>query len=550
MRERSERLFEALSEISEQKIDEASPSDRTSRSRWKKWGVLAAALVLVVGVGSQILPRLGGNAGGNGAGRTGEDGASVFMSYAGPVFPLILKEEDSAVTAEREITLDFAPWVPVWWSNQKEADSREGLTPEQRQEVLDNYNEWYPEGGRWRSSTDIQVTDAYTLTNTSAQDRTVSVLCPFVSSFQELDEHWPALTADGQVLETALHAGQFSGGYQGPWGGTLFTEAEPGSMNLMYANSWTDYKDLIDDTDYLENALEDWPDFSGVPVIVYEFTDPWGPEEDEKAGIPNPTLRNSFDLDYSRTIVLSYGFNGTSRDLEKGWMDKQFSIPVPGAVDDGMPRYLIVVGEDIGPIQTQGYPTGGWDTKETVEAGVTVKRYETDLEDILRTVLRQRYDRNYEGWDARSQDFELYFGLMKDQLLVHGVLAKDPMERYGVGSLEDLDAYALDRIFYLEAQVTIPAGGSVTLTAEMTKEGSYDFYCAHTKNRDVYGYDTVTRLGSNLTCTGQTAVLEDRGQIEIVRQNFGFDLENGINEVALDPDQEHYYLEVKRLSEE
>lgn len=321
-------------------------------------------------------------------------------------------------------------------------------------------------------------------------------------------------------------------------------------MNLMYANSWTDYKDLIEDTDYLENALEDWPDFSGVPVIVYEFTDPWGPEEDEKAGIPNPTLRNSFDLDYSRTIVLSYGFNGTSRDLEKGWMDKQFSIPVPGAVDDGMPRYLIVVGEDIGPIQTLGYPTGGWDTKETVEAGVTVKRYETDLEDILRTVLRQRYDRNYEGWDARSQDFELYFGLMKDQLLVHGVLAKDPMERYGVGSLEDLDAYALDRIFYLEAQVTIPAGGSVTLTAEMTKEGSYDFYCAHTKNRDVYGYDTVTRLGSNLTCTGQTAVLEDRGQIEIVRQNFGFDLENGVNEVALDPDQEHYYLEVKRLSEE
>ena len=106
MRERSERLFEALSKISEQKIDEASPSDRTSRSRWKKWGVLVAALVLVVGVGSQILPRLGGNAGGNGAGRTGEDGASVFMSYAGPVFPLILKEEDSAVTAEREITLD------------------------------------------------------------------------------------------------------------------------------------------------------------------------------------------------------------------------------------------------------------------------------------------------------------------------------------------------------------------------------------------------------------------------------------------------------------
>ncbi|MCI9352323.1 MAG: hypothetical protein HFF58_03615, partial [Lawsonibacter sp.] len=98
---------------------------------------------------------------------------------------------------------------------------------------------------------------------------------------------------------------------------------------------------------------------------------------------------------------------------------------------------------------------------------------------------------------------------------------------------------------YLEAQVTIPAGGSVTLTAEMTKEGSYDFYCAHTENRGVYGYDMVTQLGSNLACTGQTAVLEDRGQIEIVRQNFGFDLENGIDRVELDSSAEHYYLEVK-----
>lgn len=40
------------------------------------------------------------------------------------------------------------------------------------------------------------------------------------------------------------------------------------------------------------------------------------------------------------------------------------------------------------------------------------------------------------------------------------------------------------------------------------------------------GYDMVTGLGSNLIFTRQTASLEDRGQIEIVRQNFGFDIEN------------------------
>ena len=45
------------------------------------------------------------------------------------------------------------------------------------------------------------------------------------------------------------------------------------------------------------------------------------------------------------------------------------------------------------------------------------------------------------------------------------------------------------------------------------------------------GYDMVTGLGSNLIFTGQTARLEDRGRIEIVWQNFGFDIENGVNEV-------------------
>lgn len=103
----------------------------------------------------------------------------------------------------------------------------------------------------------------------------------------------------------------------------------------------------------------------------------------------------------------------------------------------------------------------------------------------------------------------------------------------------------MKRVFYLEAEVTVPAGGSVRLTAETLKEGSCDYHCAHTENQGVYGYDMVTRLGSNLACTGQTAVLEDRGQIEIVRQNFGFDPERGVTLVELDPNQEQYYLEVK-----
>jgi len=94
----------------------------------------------------------------------------------------------------------------------------------------------------------------------------------------------------------------------------------------------------------------------------------------------------------------------------------------------------------------------------------------------------------------------------------------------------------------------IPAGTSVKLDAEFEKKPSFDFDCI-TENKGISGYDLVTKLGSNLTFTGQTTKLEDRGQIEIVRQNFGFDLANGINEVELDLNEPHYYLEVRTKKE-
>lgn len=83
------------------------------------------------------------------------------------------------------------------------------------------------------------------------------------------------------------------------------------------------------------------------------------------------------------------------------------------------------------------------------------------------------------------------------------------------------------------------------LNAVFEKAPSFDHSCTDTENKGISGYDLVTELGSNLSFAQQTAKLEDRGQIEIVRQNFGFDLANGIKEVVLDLNKPHYYLEVK-----
>ena len=165
----SERLLEAMNSLPDATLEENVPGAAGKKRRWKKWAALAACLcvvVLGVGVFTGYIPLLGGRAG---QGGSGSDGASVFMSYAGPVFPLTLGEENDAIEAERNVTLDFEPWVPVWISNREEADSRTWLTEAERQEVLELYNEHYPEGGQYKSSTDILVTDAYMLTNTSAE---------------------------------------------------------------------------------------------------------------------------------------------------------------------------------------------------------------------------------------------------------------------------------------------------------------------------------------------------------------------------------------------
>jgi hypothetical protein len=154
-----------------------------------------------------------------------------------------------------------------------------------------------------------------------------------------------------------------------------------------------------------------------------------------------------------------------------------------------------------------------------------------------------------ESETAESVDFELYYGTFCDYLTTVGPLAEDGAERYSAGFLWDTEFDGVNRVFYLEAEVTIPAGESVTLSAQLQKSASYDFYCSGSGNRGVCGYDMVTELGSNLNCTEQRATLLDRGQIEIVRQNFGFDLEKGVTTVTLDPEAEHYYLEVKRAGE-
>ena len=540
----ADQLLDLIGEVKDEHVLDADAPPKKSRT-FLKWAALAACFVLAVSIGAGLLRML--PIGGARAGGAGHEEGSVFLSYAGPVFPLTLTEENAAVSASRDVTLDFSPWEPVWISNEEEAASHTDLTDEERQQVLDDYNEWFPEGGYYEYSSDILVTDRYTLTNSSDTDQTVSVLYPFASSLGALASLRPTLSRNGVELETKLHAGSYAGGFEGAWGSG--NEAE-GSVNLRQLRSWEGYAALLENGTYLEQAMGEFPDFSNVPVTVYTLTDPWGPEQNKKAGLPNPSIRVMFSLDYSKTQVLSYGFNGGLWDTEKGVMGKSFSIPQKDERGYGKAYYLLVIGDDIENLTAQGYVTGGWDTKETIDAGVTITRSESDLESSLRMLAELDEQDGAVSQPHPAEAFELYFGLLKEHLLSYGVLSSDPVERYENGNFEGMhDVQSVARVFWLEAEVTVPANGSVTLEASARKESSFDFACADTENKGVKGFDLVTKLASNLTFTGQTAHLESRGQIDIVRQNFGFDPENGVLDVPLDENTPHYYLEVRRKDE-
>ena len=546
---KSDELLDAIGEAKDEYVHDVRNGKVKKMPGWAKWtSAIAACLVLTIGI-SLFFGGMGGNAGGSGH----EDG-STFMSYAGPVFPLTLREENTSISADRSITMDFEPWVPVWISNEEEAASRTYLTEAEKQDVLDTYNEWYPEGGRYQTSDNIIVTDTYTLSNDSTEDQTVSILYPFASSLNDLSMNRPTISVNDEIIDTKLHAGSYAGTFQGAWENWAETHENPGSLNLQYIESWTGYQTLLSDGSYLQRALGEYPDLSDIPVIVYTFTDPWGPEEDDDAGIPNPSMRIMFELDYEKTKVLSYGFHSASNDRENGIMGRGFSIREEGERWYDNPYFLIIIGDDVQNMTYQGYVTGGWDNDATVEAGVTITRTGSNLETALREAASFYYEEmtdveNYVETDP-EYGFEMYYGLLKEQLVAYGVLSENGAARYDSGWIEDLDVVGVDRVFWLEAEITIPAGESVTVVATFEKEPSFDFHCANTENKGINGYDMVTTLGSNLRFTQQTACLEDRGQIEIVRQNFGFDLENGVKDVILDLNQAHYWMEIRKLEAE
>ncbi len=449
----------------------------------------------------QNLLPFGGNAGTGGSGHA--EGATTFMSYAGPVFPLTLSEPDSEMTASRRITYDFS---------------------------LDGEDE----PRLWGA----QVQDSYVLSNPADRARTVNLLYPFNGSFTELAEQMPAITVDGEEISPTLYPGGYSGGFTGVYG----ADDPDGSANILQLHSWEDYKALLESGSYRTEAFRAYPTLTQ-QVTVYEFTDFEAPLAEYDAA----TQAISFIIDPEKTQILLYGFNGGEYG-ENG--ERRFSYFVPNETRrESDKKYLIVIGDDIDEYALQGYKNGACEKGNELEGvSATVTRKQCGLSDVLRDAI-ENYLSVYGNGEGLFVPDEMFQGAVSAFMQAYGISSDSVRDRYESGRLEDIisETMSLGRVFYLEFPVTISAGGSASVVASLHKEPSYDFCCAGTGNIGIQGYDMVTRLGSNLLFTEMMAALSSTEHIEIVRQNFGFDPLAGIDEVTLNPDTSHYYLEIRAV---
>ena len=410
-------------------------------------------------------------------------GATDFMSYADPVFPLTLAQAEPALSADRELLLDCAPYAE-------------------------------------ENTAAITVTDRYTIRNDSDEDCTVTVLYPFVSSLSDLDSLQPSLTVDGAAAKNKLYPGAFPG-----WFGPASPDPELAEerWNLHHAESWTEYQTLLTGS-YQADALapKTLPEQN---VYVYSFT------ASGETTANAATLAITVNADPDKTTILTYGINGYGQNEATG--QPQYSY-FTRAHNQAL-HLLVVLGQDLTGCTMQGYTDGSCEQgKELDSLKGTVTRTEMPLAELLRQTATAQL-----GADASGDAAEQLAAAAADLLTQYGVCSAAPAERYSDGMLDAVlqDAEVFQRVCYAAAEITIPAGGTVCVEAVSRKPHSFDFFGFYNEMVDGYG---VMTTGSVLTLQNQTARLDTHGLVTIYGQNFEFDGQGSA--VPLLADTEYYYL--------
>ena len=531
---KSEKLFDSITEIDEKYIEEAKEEKIQKRKPiiLKIAGMAAAFVVGVAALGTAgFLLFPGASAGGG----TNREPGSDYMSYAGPAFPLAAIENTEGLLFEREINFDFSPY----YTYQESYESGKGETV--------YYDSW---------DNDAIIHDNYTVTNTTDEDITFKAVYPFAGNINTPVSRIPQITVDGKQVETELKIGPYSGGFASAWG----EDSETERLNLSSLESWDEYKALLESGEYLKDAFAENPKMEQ-QVKVYSFKIEYNVTMDEFDEIENPDAVVAFDYNEEETEVFFYGFNGMSWNSEEGWAKASSYIPKSFNPDfENHQLYIIVMGEDIDNISVKsvaGEAKGSsWDNREETDSfSIKTEKYESTLGEVIYGIIsdydyEEYYGADYEPTVRNLISDEEYLGYVAEYMYAYGQLSEDPAERYYGGRLDDVisETGHVSRVIYVTFEVTVPAGETIEIGTKTIREASYDFV-GDRHEEDMEGFDMVTRLGTNLNIIKQTASVSNTEEIEIVYNNFGFDIPNGITNVLLG-DEEHYWMEIRKIRTE
>ena len=565
-------LFNALNELDDSILEDSEEyKNYGKKTAWKKWIAAAACLAIVTLVvyglihagairddslidtttselSNEQTGEWGGNTGKtpesnmNGATATPmpgevvdggvdgrEDGAVYGMpytSYAGPILPLSTEKKVYGITVERSINIELSP------------------SKERIDKFVSNMSDTTVVRNEYMYYSKSLITDSYKLVNESDDDIELTLLYPFIGNLYMDEIEMPVMTVDDRKVETELKIGPYTGSYTGAGDDS----PKDWLFNLSDLKKWEDYNRILADG-YLASALDELPKLDQT-VTVYELKDRYAPEDSDDIA---PYLNIEFKgKGFNKRNLLTYGFNGYRHDSMQGLYEYGCFVPAAYRPNYGESAYLILLSGDIGDYELKAYTNGGC-TEELPGAGATILRYECTLGEIVSTIY-DRYMEEYrvEGLsDGKALRYvipkEYYIGLLAELLQTNGLLLSDILiMRYSDGSLEQMlnDVTGMDRIMYVSVPINIPANGEISLNAEMFKAASYDYYEEYGR---LEGYDVITDdLTTNLVIEKQCVTVSGTDSFEVIQQDFGFDIQNGVNSVELGNDIKHCYIDVKR----
>ena len=427
---------------------------------------------------------------------------SEFIEFnPGPLMPMTLAQENSAITAQRDMTYGF--------SNVTKA-----------------------------SNGFVKIHDKYILTNTSDIEQKVTLVYPYLGTILDMnEENRPKLLVDGNSVTTDIVSGKYYGsdgfGYE---------------QLLSFGLTTDDMESVIGNvSDHVSASTIDktlWDK----KVVVYEFSD-------VKCG-GNPSEYGVYAVKIKADDYKDIYFENISGvTYHDGYMYVGFDAK--DVLDGETPRIIFMDGKEPMECIGQGYSCMEfYDEYKVDDVSANMTKKEIAFGEVFEEVVRTNSVAKFWGEDRPLSEQEQKIFLEFAAQIVADVVKRNDsgdemsdMAAYFSNSLSNMVYYAYTgtTLFLVKSEVTIPAGGSVNVIYTYDKQGQHDCTYPELDFLDCYGYENAINMGTNVTYTSQVANIVEQDNIEIIDQNYKFDLNTGVNSVKLALDVEKYYMVVRIL---